>query len=263
MYYQIGAGDLYRVTRPNTSWPEPVQGLGAFYLPKGGNRYNTAHQLTVGCSEDPSVVITEAVFYQAFHWREAIASSLIHAVTYPLRSEHLFWAFRIAPLPPVADLEDPIAVANFGYSPHVVTNPGQNYRATQDVANSVRTHNPPLGSPDPIPEGVRAPSVRTPKVGMYQPKQLALFVTTRAGVVPYDQRSNLVTKMRLEFEFFAAPPVGGAVHYQSVSINWSRPKYRLSMIPGEPSIGPVPALAGRPGGKAIPLNRWLVANICY
>lgn len=155
MYYQIGSGDLYRVTGPNTTWPEPVQGLGAFYLPKGGNRYNTAHQLTVSCSEDPLVVISEAAFYQASKWRGAIADSLINAITYPLCSEHLFWAFRINPLPPVVDLEDPLAVAHFGYSPHVVTNPGQNFRATQEVATSVRGHVPPLGSPDPIPDGMR------------------------------------------------------------------------------------------------------------
>jgi hypothetical protein len=192
MYYQIGAGPLHRVTRPNTTWPEPVQGLGAFYLPKGGNRYNTPHQVTVNCAEDPLVAITEAAFYQAHHWREAIASSLIHPVTYPLRSEHLFWAFRIVPLPPVIDLENPSAVAHFGYSPHVVTNPGQDYRATQEIANSVRSHVPPLGSPDPIPDGVRAPSVRTPRVGTYQPKQLALFVMYPASrtVVPRLRRAD-------------------------------------------------------------------------
>src|SRR5262249_4965198 len=82
MYYQIGAGDLYRVTKQNTIWPEPVQGLGAFYTPKGGSRYNEPHQQTVSCSEDPLVAITEAAFYQALRWRDAIASSLIHAVTY-------------------------------------------------------------------------------------------------------------------------------------------------------------------------------------
>ncbi len=263
MYYQVGAGDLYRVTAPNTKWPEPVQGLGAFYLLKGGNRYNAAHQVTVSCSEDPLVVITEAAFYQASNWRESIASSLINPVTYPLRSEHLLWAFRIDPPPSVVDLEDPIAVTHFGFSPQVVTNPGQNYRATQEVANSVRTFRPPVGSPDPIPDGVRAPSVRTPKMGMYQPKQLALFVTNRAGAIPYDQRSFLAARMRLEFEFLAAPPVGGEVTYQSVAIDWWRPRYRLSAIPGGPPIGPVPAFAGRPSARAIPLNRWLVASICY
>jgi hypothetical protein len=88
MFYQLGAGDLYRVTRPNTAWPEPVQGLGAFYVPAGGNRYNTTHQPTVSCSEDPLVVLTEAAFYQALAWREAIAFSRINAVAYPFQSEH-------------------------------------------------------------------------------------------------------------------------------------------------------------------------------
>lgn len=263
MYYQIGAGDLYRVTRPNTTWPEPVQGLGAFYLLESGNRYNAAHQVTVSCSEDPLVAITEAAFYQAFNWREAISSSLVNAVTYPLLSQHLFWVFRIHPLPAVIDLEDPIEVAHFGYSPHVVTNPGQNYRATQQIANKVRGYNPPIGSPNPIPEGILAPSVRTPRIGTYQPKQLALFVMNRTGIVPYDQRSTLVARMRLEFEFLASLPTGGAVDYQSVTINWIRPRYRLSVIPGVPSIGPVPALAGRPGTKSIPLNRWLRLSVCY
>jgi hypothetical protein len=175
----------------------------------------------------------------------------------------MFWAFQIGLPLPVVNLEDPIAVATFGYSPHVVSNPGQNYRATQEVANLVRTHRPALGSPNPLPEGIRAPSVRTPRVQAYQPKQLALFVINRTGVVPYDQRSTLVAKMRLELEFFAAQPVGGPVDYQSAAVNWTKPKYRLSLIPGEPALAPIPALAGRPGGKAIPLNRWINLEICY
>jgi hypothetical protein len=262
VYYQIGAGNLYRVTRDNTIWPDPVRGDGAFYLRHEGNRYNAVHQVTVSCSEDPWVAICEAAYYQALKLRNAIASSLINAVTYPFRSEHLFWGFRINPLPPVVDLEDPVAEALFQYSPHVLTNPGQNYLATQFVSNAVRAHTPPVGSPDPIPEGIFAPSVRTPKSGAYQPKQLALFIP-RPGSLPYDQRSHLTAKMRLEIEFFAAEPVGGAVNFQTRAINWSKPTFRLTAIAGEPSIGLVPALAGRPGGRPVPLNRWLSLNICY
>jgi hypothetical protein len=263
MYYQIGGGHLYRVTRPDTVWPAPVQGLGAFYTPRDGSRYNRPHQLTVSCSEDPLVAITEAAFYQALKWREAIASSLIHGITYPLRSEHLFWAFQINPRPPVIDLEHENAIVAFGYSPHVLTNPSQNYRATQEIADAVRGYTPPVGSPDPLPEGVRAPSVRAPRLGAYQPKQLALFVINRPPIEPFDQRSQLSAKMLLEFEFFAAPPVNGVVDYRSLAINWTKPKFRLTVIPGEPSITPVPALVGRPGGSAIPLNRWRVVNVCY
>jgi hypothetical protein len=263
VYYQIGAGNLYRVTRDNTIWPDPVRGLGAFYLPHGGNRYNAVHQVTVSCSEDPWVAICEAAYYQALKLRDAIASSLINALTYPFRSEHQFWGFQINPPPPVVDLEDPVAVVLFQYSPHVLTNPGQNYLATQFVSNAVRTHTPPIGSPDPLPEGILAPSVRTPRSGVYQPKQLALFVINRPGLLPYDQRSNLTANMRLEIEFLAASPAGGAVTFQTPAINWTKPMCRLSAIMGEPWVGPVPALAGRPGGRPIPLNRWLSLNICY
>jgi hypothetical protein len=49
--------------------------------------------------------MTEAAFYQALKWREAIASSLLNPVAYPFHSEHLFWVFRIDPSPPVIDLE--------------------------------------------------------------------------------------------------------------------------------------------------------------
>lgn len=53
MYYQIGGGDLYRVTGDTTAWPDPVRGYGAFYLPSEGNRYNVVQQVTVSCSQDP------------------------------------------------------------------------------------------------------------------------------------------------------------------------------------------------------------------
>jgi RES domain len=263
MHYQLGPGDLYRGTRLHTVWPEPVRGLGAFYTPTGGSRYNRIHQLTVSCSEDPLVAITEAAFYQAIKWREGIASSLLHPLTYPLRSEHLFWAFRIYPRPTVIDLEHATAIATFGYSPLVVTNPGQNYSATQDIADAVRGYTPPRGSPDPLPEGVRAPSVRTPRIGDHQPKQLALFVMDRDPIVPFVERSQLSAKMRLEFEFFAALPVSGPVEYQSAAVNWMKPKFRLTAIHGEPSLSPVPGLAERSGGKPIPLNRWRAVNICF
>ncbi len=263
MYYQIGPGNLYRVTRDDTIWPVPVRGDGAFYVLPGGNRYNAAGQVTVSCSEDPWVAICEAAYYQALKLRNAISSSLINALTYPFRSEHVLWGFQINPLPPVIDLEDPVAEALFQYSPHILTNPGQNYLATQFVANAVRSHTPPMGSPDPLPEGIFAPSVRTPKSGAYQPKQLALFVINRPGLLPYDQRSNLNGKMRLEIEFFDAAPVGGPVTFLSQAINWTKPKFRISTIAGEPSFGPIPALAGSPGSRSIPLNRWLSLQICY
>jgi hypothetical protein len=101
-------------------------------------------------------------------------------------------------------------------------------------------------------------------VGGYYIELVEVFVRILpARIIPYDQRSHLTAKMRLEIEFFAAEPVGGAVNFQTRAINWSKPTFRLTAIAGEPSIGLVPALAGRPGGRPVPLNRWLSLNICY
>ena len=140
MYHQIGGDILYRVTGDNTVWPDPVRGLGAFYPREGGNRYNVAQQVTVSCSRDPWVAICEAAFYQGLALRKAIASSMILPVNYPFHSQHLLWGFQITPPLPVIDLEDQAASRLFQYSPHVLTNPSQNYRATQEIANAVRSH---------------------------------------------------------------------------------------------------------------------------
>ncbi len=166
MYYPIGEGPLFRVASASSGnlWPDPVLGEGAYYVEREGNRYSVAHQLTVYCGEDPLVAITEAAFYQALNWQQDIASSRFKAVTYPLRSEHLLWAFRIDPRPPVIDMESPMASRRFAYSPHVLLNPCRMYTATQAIANEVRTYPPPGGSGEARPEGMKVPSARTPCV---------------------------------------------------------------------------------------------------
>lgn len=263
MYFSIGPGDLYRVTEMSTLWPDPVRGNGAFYLGKGGNRYNGPGQVTVNCAEDPWVVICEIAYYQALTLRKAISGSRVNSMVFPFVSEHLFWVFRIDPLPPIIDLEHLSASTTFGFSPLVISNPGQDYLATQSISNDIRTYIPPLGSADPRPEGLSAPSVRTPRFGSYQPKQLALFVINRSGLLPYDQRSTLVAKMRLRIKFLASAPTIGPVNFHTTSIDWARPRFRLSPIPHEPSLSPIPALAGRPGGRPIALNRWIRLRICF
>jgi hypothetical protein len=60
MYYAIGAGNLYRVTKMDVLWPNPVRGHGAYYVPKGGNRFNGPDQLTVCCMEDPVAALAES-----------------------------------------------------------------------------------------------------------------------------------------------------------------------------------------------------------
>ncbi len=85
------------------------------------------------------------------------------------------------PLPPVVDLEDPVAAALFQHGAPTLTNPEQDHRATQVVSNADRSPAPPMGSWDPLPEGIFAPSVKAPRSGAYQPKQLALSVINRPG----------------------------------------------------------------------------------
>src|SRR5579884_3557225 len=236
MYYAIGNGNLYRVTSAATVWPNPVKGHGAYYISNQGNRYNRTDQLTVYCSEDPIVSITEGAFYQALEWHRRMAYSRINPITYPLRSEHILWAFRIDPLPSVVDLESAAAMARFVYQPHILLNPSREYTRTQELADDVRAYIPPPGSPDPRPEGVKAPSIRTPWGDPFQPYQLCLFVREMEGIVPYDRRSVLIAKLRIEFEFLAVTPVAGSADYHSVVIDWLRPRFRITPIAGEPSI---------------------------
>lgn len=257
MYYNIGTGPLFRVASATSGnvWPDPVMGHGAYHVAANGNRYSRPHQLTVYCAEDPLVAITEGAFYQAMAWQNDIASYYMKAVTYPLRSEHLLWAFRIAPTPSVIDMESPISCQHFAYSPQVLLNPSREYRGTQSIADQVRTYLPPLGSGQPRPEGMKIPSVRTPFSASFQPHHLALFVLNIPSAAPFDQRSQLVAKMKIEFEYFTESP-SAPVSYQHARINWGQPKFRVTAIPGEPSLPSIPGFTGKPTSRTYALNRW-------
>lgn len=264
MYHPIGPGPLFRVASATsgTVWPDPVLGHGAYYVDRNGNRYSGPDQLTVYCAEDPLVAITEGAFYQALKWQIDIASYQMKAVGYPLRSEHLLWAFQIDPQPPVIDMASPHASTGFRYSPHVLLNPSRLYSGTQAIADDVRTYTPPAGSGQLRPEGLKAPSVRTPYAAGHQPHQLALFVRNMPGSLPFDRRSRLIAKMRIEFEFFTHSPVT-SVAYQHPRINWHAPKFRVTSIPGEPSLSPIPAYLPRPNARTYSLNRWYRLRIVY
>lgn len=265
MYYPIGNDPLFRVASATSGnvWPAPVMGHGAYYVERGGNRYSGPHQLTVYCAEDPLVAITEGAFYQALAWQNEIASSRMRAVSYPLRTEHLLWAFRIDPPPPVLNMETALASNLFRYSPQVLLNPSRVYSATQAIADDARTYNPPAGSGTPKPEGMKIPSVRTPFANGFQPHHLALFVMNMPGTVPFDQRSNLVAKMKIEFEFFTAQPPPVSVRYEDARIAWSAPKFRVTAIPGEPRLSPVPAYPSRPNSRTYRLNQWYQIRIVF
>jgi|SRR5271157_129199 len=264
MYHSIGPEPLFRVASATSGnvWPDPVLGHGAYYVGIDANRYSRPDQLTVYCAQDPLVAITEGAFYQALKCQNDIASYRMKAVRYPLQSKHLLWAFRIDPRPPVLDMESLLASNHFAYPPHVLLNPSRMYSGTQAIADDVRTHTPPAGSGQPRPEGLKAPSVRTPHEAGFQPHQLALFVRDMPGSVPFDQRSQLVAKMTIEFEFFTHPP-RTSVAYQHARIDWATPRFRVTAIPGEPSLSPIPAYLGRPNARSYSLNRWYSIGIVF
>jgi hypothetical protein len=82
------------------------------------------------------------------------------------------------------------------------------------------------------------------------------------GTVPFDQRSQLVAKMKIEFEFLThSPPT--PVAYQDTRIDWAAPKFRVTAIAGEPSLSPIPAYPGRPNSRTYRLNRWYRIRIVF
>lgn len=252
MYHAIAQGKrLYRVTRSNETWPGPLLGLGAYF--NRGGRYNRPHHQTVYASDDPRVVITEAAFYQAQEWHRSIALHAVLPVGYPLVSEHWLWCFTIDPPPPVIDLLSPAARHQFPHPPHLPLTPSQQYDGTQALADAVRAYIPPRGSVHPRPEGLRAPSVRTPPDGAALPTQFALFVMDAALQQPYPQRGALVEQWRLTLEF-QEPTPRHAVSYDSPRVDWRSPRFRLG--------GPSRAVAARTVGPEYRPGRWyrLVVN---
>jgi RES domain-containing protein len=105
MYHPVHASTLlYRWTStPNTVWPDPVKGLGAYYAasPDAG-RYHGPGTPTVYCSEDPLAAITEGAYYQALKWQRQLA--LGTPLHYPLVSRHGLWVVQIDPPPVFLDL---------------------------------------------------------------------------------------------------------------------------------------------------------------
>jgi RES domain len=225
MYHRILPDTkLYRVTSLRTDWPTPLHGLGAYFT-KGG-RYNRIYQPTVYCSDDPLVAIAEAAFYQSREWHEKISVYRVNPVPYPLITSHRLWCFAFKTLLSLIDLMSDNAFFRFQFSPHMLLNPSQIYAATQQLADDIRGLIPPPGSTDPRPEGLRAPSVRTPISGNVQPCQFALFVSDPALLVPFEHRATLLEKWNLSFEFLEADS-HLPVSFNSKSIDWQRPQYRL------------------------------------
>ena len=265
MYYNLApAARLYRVTGSGVDWPTPLYGLGA-YFNKGG-RYNQASQPTVYCAEDPLAVIAETAFYEALQWQGKISAHRMNPVNYPLVSNHKLWCFTIEPAPGIIDLEHPQALALFQHTPYMLSNPSLNpdrgthvpgqplardYLGTQNLATDVRGHTPPPGSPDPRPEGVKAPAIRLKRIKGYRPHMLALFIFPDVVHKPYVDRSVKVLECNLQLRFFQLSPHRD-VTAQTVDIDWCNPQFRIS----GPGTAVMPAYAHRPDAREHSPNRW-------
>jgi RES domain len=265
MYYNLApASRLYRVTGSGVDWPAPLYGMGA-YFNKGG-RYNQASQPTVYCAEDPLAVIAETAFYEALQWQGKISAHRMNPVGYPLVSNHKLWGFTIDPTPAIIDLEHPQALSLFQHTPYMLSNPSLNpdrgahlpgqplardYFGTQNLATEVRGHTPPPGSPDPRPEGVKAPAIRLKRIAGYRPHMLALFVFPAAVHDLYENRSAMELQCNLQVRFLQLSPRQD-VTALTVDIDWCNPQFCI----GGPGAAVIPAYAPRPGAKAYRPNRW-------
>lgn len=243
----------YRVTRRGTSSSDVLSGMGSYYTL--GGRYHGAHQRTVYASDDPLVSITEMAFYQALEWQERIGGGRTGTPvspprpappTYPLVSSHSLWGFTLAPPPPVIEIDDPIAYATFQHAPIEVLNPGQAYETTQSLANRVRNFNDPH---HPRPEGIKAPSVRAPISGAYQPTQYAFFVMKGRKL-----RGQVAWRADLTLEFLdeAGDPAGPTTR----AVAWGRPRFQLQGLPA-----PIPAFLARPWAQQFDSGPWYWAEI--
>jgi hypothetical protein len=269
MYYTLAVGThLYRITSPGEVWPTPLLGIGAYFT-KGG-RYNYAAEPTVYCAEDPLAVLAEAAFYDALAWQAKISTHRFNPVTYPLVSYHKLWCFSIDSAPAIIDLEHAQAITLFQHTPHMLLNPSLNpargphlarespardYFGTQDLAKDVRGLIPPAGSPDPRPEGVKAPAIRVKRVAGYRAHQLALFVFDPAVHQRYRDRSILVMQCDLEFRFLEYS-TRQAVTSLTLEIDWCSPQFRISGA----AAAVIPAYGLR---REYRLNRWYNLDLQY
>ncbi len=251
MWHSLPANTpLYRASRAEDSWESVLRGNGAFYT--SGGRYNVAGQATVYASPDPLVALCEF----AWHAIGTVTRTLSGADkrTAPLTTTGQLWQFSFGKELILADVTHPRAGHEIGFASHVPWNPHSvSYPACQEFANALRIHRVRR------PEGLLAPSVRTPSVGDYRPQQVVLFVLNAPDVVPesLEQRGNLLNRWSVEYEFLSADTDSPA-NVSDLHVAWSRPRVRL----GE-NAKAVPKYVPRPKAKPFASNKWHALDIQY
>jgi hypothetical protein len=255
---------FYRVIGPGRRWSDVLSGKGTFYAGQKGSRYNNLGLKTVYAASDPLVSVTEAAFYEALGWHERIGSALLtnqHKLAPFGRASGRLWAFQLNPPPTVIDVEDPQALQTFRYPPHVLRNPTNEwYKPTHDLMNAAVSFPAPTGGPKAW--GVKAPSVRTPRLVVagqppFQPFQYAFALQPNQQALP----GHAVDCWNLEIEFLdsSRQPVTA----QTAIVDWRRPRFRLRPRGGNWRGAPVPAFPGRPNATACQPNTWYDLEINF
>lgn len=240
---------LYRVTRAEDTWDDALAGIGAFF--GDGGRYSTSGQPTVYTSEDPLAALTEFAWHLGLSYCAALGDHR-SPVNYPLSETAKLWRFELNTPITLADLTHPSAAHHLGFPAHLPYNPHPDqYHASQAVATRLRAHR------HPRPEGLLAPSVRTPGIGTYTPKQVVLFVLPAPAVVPQPLagRTTPLDQWDIELEF------GTAGTHQSVAatdphVAWASPWVRFS------GTNRIPRLRPR-SIASLPLGVWLTLDVRY
>jgi hypothetical protein len=253
MYHTPAAGTLYyRVTSQSTQRRDVLSGMGS-YRTLGG-RYNRPQQRTVYASDEALVSITEMAFYQALEWQERIGGGRtgtpipvpkLPPPSYPLISLHRLWCFTLTAPPSVIDVDHPTAFATFQHTEMEILNPGQAYETTRALADRIRAFTHPQ---HPRAEGIKAPSVRTPITGGYQPSQYVLFVMSGRSV-----KGQVAWKADLTIEFL--DQAGNPVNPTTREVAWTRPRFQLQGLPA-----PIPAFGTRPGAQPYSPGQWYGAE---
>jgi hypothetical protein len=257
MFHLLAAGTrLYRVTDIGRTWQDVVSGVGSYFTT--GGRYNRVQQRTVYAASDPLVALAEGAVHKAIdHWQPRIGRGplgvqpALPAPVPPLVSEHWLWCFRLNADRQLVDVESPAARGTFGHRLYELLNPSDAYRATADLADAIRLHPHPQ-VPNGMVDGILAPSVRTPPVRRYVPRQHVLFVPPNQLAIS----AALVRRWRMTLEF--ADDAGQSVNANTRVIDWANPWFRLSHNPA-----PVPAFAQRPSARPLPPGTWHQFRVKY
>ncbi len=260
MYLTPAPGtSFYRAAPADLAWHEVLTGLGAFYGQRPKGRYHSPRQRTVYASPDPLVAITESAYYKARAWQEEVERTVLPQQPQlpPFQdTAYRLWAFRLNPPPVVIDLEDPMALQVFGHPPYILRNPaGAYYVPTHDLIDAVFMH--PANAQGQKAWGIKAPSVRTPRIRDYRPYQYVFILQPNQKRLP----ATALGSWDLEIEFLDL--AGQSVTRHTSLVNWRRPRFRLFPRSGRTAAAGIPPFAERPNASAYQPNEWYRARIIY